>query len=69
MGSGGSGGVKEGEVEREKQAREEAGSERGRRGRELSNRIKGEQRNGEHLKYSCHEPSREKRKAGMSNVG
>lgn len=50
---------REGEIERK--AQKEGG------GRELSNRIKGEQRNGEHLKYSWHEPSC--KKEGMSNNG
>lgn len=50
---------RKGEIERK--AQKEEG------GRELSNRIKGEQQNGEHLKYSWHEPSC--KKEGMSNNG
>lgn len=50
---------RKGEIERK--AQKEGG------GRELSNRIKGEQRSGEHLKYSWHEPSC--KKEGMSNNG
>lgn len=54
-------GAEEERREIERKAQEEEG------GCELSNRIKGEQRNGEHLKYSWHEPSC--KKEGMSNNG
>lgn len=54
-------GAEEGCREMERKTQKEEG------GRELSNRIKGEQRNGKHLKYSWHEPSR--KKEGMSNNG
>lgn len=57
--------VGSGERRREGGIERKAQKEEG--GRELSNRIKGEQRNGEHLKYSWHEPSC--KKEGMSNNG